>query len=67
MKVSNGEDACSRNAVVVNRPKGVAEVDAGSRTEEAEAAVCQTVAEVGVLRMAEGAGAHDLNGMMRKT
>jgi hypothetical protein len=43
MKVSNEEGAWSRNAVVMNLPKGVAEVEADSQTEAAEAAVCQTV------------------------
>ena len=63
MKVSNEEGAWSRKVVVVDRPKGLAEVEADSQTEvaEAEVAVCQIVVELGVLRMAEEAGAHNMN------
>jgi hypothetical protein len=69
IKVSNEEGAWSRNVVVVDRPKGVTEVEADPQTEAAdvEAGVCQIVVEVGVLRMAEEAGAHDMNGKMRQT
>ena len=62
--------------VVVDRSKGAA-VEEDSQTEAAEAAVCQmgvgvgvglwmVVGEVGVLRMAEEAGARDLSGKMRR-
>ena len=39
MKVSNEEGAWLRNAVMVDRPKGVAEVETDTQMEEAEAAV----------------------------
>ena len=58
------EGAWSRNVVVVDRPKGVAEVEVDSQTE---AAVCQIAVKVGVLRMPEEADAHDMNRKMRKT
>jgi hypothetical protein len=41
--------------------------DAQTEAAEAEAPMCQIVVEVGVLRMAEKAGAHDWNGKMRDT
>ena len=69
IKVSNEEGAWLRNVLGVDRPKGVAEVEADSQTEAAdvEAGVSQIVVEVGVLRMVEEAGAHDMNGKMRQT
>ena len=63
MKFLNGR-VWSKIVVVVDRPKGVAEVEADSQTE---AVVCQIVVKVGVLKMAEEADAHDMNGKMRKT
>ena len=72
----DGEVDPSEGVVVEDHPKGVAEVEGDSQTEEAEAAVCQMVVGVGVglwmvgvvgevLRMAEEAGARDLSGKMR--
>ena len=62
---------------VVDRSKGVAEGEGDSQTEEAEAGVCRmgvevevglwmVVGEVGVLMMADEAGARDLSGKMRR-
>ena len=46
---------------MVDRPKGMAEAEEDSQTEEAKAAVCQIVVEVGVLRIAEEASVHDMS------
>ena len=51
---------------MVDRPKGMAEAKADSQTEEAEAAVCQIVVDVGVLRIAEEASVHEVSAKMRQ-
>jgi hypothetical protein len=69
----DGEVDPLEGVVVVDRPKGVAEVEADSQTEAA--AACQTVVVevvvlwkavvgVGVLRMVEEVGARDLSRKM---